>query len=108
MSHFDMTEQDEGTGLDSPINDRDGPLVLDSAQDSVDFRFWFEDDLQAVRIRAAVIVQDDPSIVRYVIQTGDLDNHGVLWGQWDLDIVSQGKKLHTFPIRYDVGPLVGP
>ncbi len=108
MSHFDLTEEDEGTGFDSPIQDQAGPIVLDLVLDSVDFRFWFDGDESPARIRTAVIIQEDPAVVRYVGQTGDVNSDGVLWGQWELDIVSTGKKLTTFPIRYYIAPLVGP
>ena len=108
MSHFDLTEEDEGTGFDSPIQDQDGPIVLDLVLDSVDFRFWFDGDESPARVRTATIIQEDPAVVRYVGQIGDANSDGVLWGQWELDIVSIGKKLTTFPIRYYVAPLIGP
>jgi len=108
MSHYDLTQFDEGTGFDSPINDKDGAIILDEAQDTVDFLFWFDGDQADVRRRTAVIVEAGPAVVRYVTQVGDINLHGVLWGQWELDIVSTGKKLSTFPIRYDVAPQIGP
>ena len=108
MSHFDFTENDEGNAFDSPITDKNGPIVLNDVLDSVDFRYWFDGDEGAARVRTAVIVQEDPAIVRYVNQVGDLNANGVLWGQWELDIVSLGQKLTTFPVRYDIAPLVGP
>jgi len=108
MSHFDLTEEDEGTGFDSPIEDKDGAIALDSVLDSVNFRFWFDGDESSARIRTAIILQEDPAVVRYVGQITDVNSDGVLWGQWELDIVSIGKKLRTFPIRYYVAPLIGP
>lgn len=108
MSHFDFTEGDEGNGFDTPISDKKGPIVLDDVLDSVQFRYWFDGDEAAARIRTAVIIQENPAIVRYVNQIGDLNANGVLWGQWLLDIVSTGQKLGTFPVRYDIAPLVGP
>lgn len=108
MSHYDMTEADEGVSIDSPIVDQDGAVALLAPPDTVNFRFWFDGDEAAARIRTAVVVQLDPAVVRYVTQIGDLNQHGVFWGQWELTIVSAGRKVTTFPIRYDVAPLIGP
>lgn len=108
MSHFDFTEEDEGNGFETPLSDKKGPIVLDDTLDSVRFRFWFDGDEAAARIRTAVITQEDPAIVLYVNQIGDLNGNGVLKAQWLLDIVSTGQKLGTFPVRYDIAPLVGP
>ena len=108
MSHYDFTEGDAGVEIDSPIRDQDGPVALITPPDTVDFLFWFDGDVAAVRRRTAVVIQNDPVIVRYVTQPGDANGHGVFWGQWELAIVSLGKQISTFPIRYDVAPLIGP
>lgn len=108
MSHFDMTQGDLDTSLVSPISDQDGPIVLSLAQDSVEILWWFDGDLAAVRRRAALIQQEAPAIVGYAIQVGDLNGSGVLFVQWELDIVSRGGKWTTFPSRYDVARLIGP
>lgn len=108
MSHYDFTENDAGVELDSPIRDQDGPVALVTPPDTVNFRFWFDGDEAAARVRTAVVVQLDPAVVRYVTQPGDINDHGVFWGQWELAIVSLGRQITTFPIRYDVAPLIGP
>ena len=107
-SRYDYMQGSVGSLVRGVIYRDNNIQELDPAQDTVNFKWWFESDPNATRMAPGTIVTANPEIVEYVTQLGDLDQSGVLWGQWEINAVSLGWSGPSQQIRYEIGPLIGP